>query len=199
MTTQPGDSSSKVHSLTAIYVQQLVGPIVSQVLNSSSSPPYSKSINLAVSQTVQSVVNLCNSQLIKQSGRQSIKHQVDCWAPLNVASPQFDGLVVLQSCRGDDVLRRVTRRGDDHVWEHTGTEGETQRVRHRGWDTGPVGRSSGEESMLARGGVLPVCPCSFWTISLVCRFQMYTMLSSDPDTIHYNTGSTGSRLASDSG
>lgn len=32
---------------------------------------------------------------------------------------------------------------------------------------------------------LPVCPCSFCTISFVCRFQMYTMWSSEPDTIHY--------------
>lgn len=32
---------------------------------------------------------------------------------------------------------------------------------------------------------LPVWPCSFCTISFVCRFQMYTMLSSEPDTIHY--------------
>ena len=31
----------------------------------------------------------------------------------------------------------------------------------------------------------PVCPWSFCTISFVCKFQMYTMLSSDPDTIHY--------------
>lgn len=30
----------------------------------------------------------------------------------------------------------------------------------------------------------PVCPCSFWTTSFVCRFQMYTKLSSEPDTIH---------------
>lgn len=30
-----------------------------------------------------------------------------------------------------------------------------------------------------------VWPWSFCTISLVWRFQMYTMLSSDPDTIHY--------------
>lgn len=31
---------------------------------------------------------------------------------------------------------------------------------------------------------LPVWPCSFCTISFVWRFQMYTMLSSEPDTIH---------------
>lgn len=30
-----------------------------------------------------------------------------------------------------------------------------------------------------------VWPDSFCTISLVCRFQMYTWLSSEPDTIHY--------------
>jgi hypothetical protein len=30
----------------------------------------------------------------------------------------------------------------------------------------------------------PVCPWSFWTTSFVCRFQMYTKLSSEPDTIH---------------
>ena len=32
---------------------------------------------------------------------------------------------------------------------------------------------------------LPVWPCNFCTISLVCKFQIYTMLSSDPDTIHW--------------
>lgn len=30
-----------------------------------------------------------------------------------------------------------------------------------------------------------VCPCRRWTISLLCKFQMYTMLSSLPDTIHW--------------
>ena len=31
---------------------------------------------------------------------------------------------------------------------------------------------------------IPVCPSNCCTISLVCKFQMYTMLSSEPDTIH---------------
>ena len=29
-----------------------------------------------------------------------------------------------------------------------------------------------------------VWPCNFWTTSFVCKFQIYTMLSSDPETIH---------------
>lgn len=37
----------------------------------------------------------------------------------------------------------------------------------------------------ARGPHSPVWPCNFCTISLVCRFQMYTRLSSEPDTIHW--------------
>lgn len=32
---------------------------------------------------------------------------------------------------------------------------------------------------------LPACPCNFCTISLVWRFQMYTMWSSEPETIHW--------------
>lgn len=31
---------------------------------------------------------------------------------------------------------------------------------------------------------LPVCPCNFCTISLVCKFHIYTILSSEPLTIH---------------
>ena len=42
------------------------------------------------------------------------------------------------------------------------------------------------------GVYLPVWPCSFCTISLVCKFQMYTMLSSDPDTIHWKINKTSS-------
>lgn len=30
-----------------------------------------------------------------------------------------------------------------------------------------------------------VWPCKRWTTSLLCKFQMYTMLSSLPDTIHW--------------
>ena len=36
-------------------------------------------------------------------------------AVLDVTSPQFDRLVILQSGRGDDVLGRVAGRAEDHV------------------------------------------------------------------------------------
>jgi len=32
---------------------------------------------------------------------------------------------------------------------------------------------------------IPVWPCSFWTISLVCKFQIYKQWSSEPLTIHF--------------
>lgn len=50
-------------------------------------------------------------------------------------------------------------------------------------DSDPELRPRCSPSSTAAAGS-PVWPCNFCTTSFVCRFQMYTRLSSEPDTIH---------------
>lgn len=90
------------------------------------------------------------------------------------------GLCVHQS--GSHWDRPVVYDGD----KRTGTCSETRRPVCRLGGAAGHGRLEAVQRTKDAVRVPPVCPCSFWTISLVWRFQMYTILSSEPDTIHWN-------------
>lgn len=69
---------------------------------------------------------------------------------------------------------------------HRGAEGREAEPGARHRSAGPPSLPSGRRDRAARARRgSPVCPCSFCTTSFVWRFQMYTRLSSDPDTIHW--------------
>lgn len=118
---------------------------------------------------------------------------------LTVTPPQFDGFVVFQSSWSNDVFCRVTGGWDHHICRDTNTLKSWQQLlplpadswgvsdNVRAWSVSSREDPFRDKKNIGWGSrVIPVCPCSFWTISLVWRFQMYTMLSSEPDTIHWN-------------